>query len=294
MKTIKKNMEHSFNIAIAKEYGVLAAVLIRNFQYWISKNKSEKHNFVNGHYWTFNSTAGLCELFPYMSKDQINRQINMLVEKGVLIKGHFSENPNDRRTWIAFSDDAKWISQNYEMDLAISQNGFSESAKCINEYYNDTNNKHTDNKPNNKPECKPRVYEAEKFAPLNANDVAFADFYRRTFNTDFIWQENTSQSVQRIIDSIENTIRANGDIPDPATMPQYLTDFLNAVYRLNDKWLNERFNPQLIAKQYNQLYNRISNGAKSKQQDELEAYAKAAGVSPEFLAEVAAGLGGSL
>lgn len=151
MKTIKKNMEHSFNITIAKEYGVLAAVLIRNFQYWISKNKSEKHNFVNGHYWTFNSTAGLCELFPYMSKDQINRQINMLVEKGVLIKGHFSENPNDRRTWIAFSDDAKWISQNYEMDLAISQNGFSESAKCINEYYNDTNNKHTDNKPNTPP-----------------------------------------------------------------------------------------------------------------------------------------------
>ena len=147
MKTIKKNMEHSFNIAIAKEYGVLAAVLIRNFQYWISKNKSEKHNFVNGHYWTFNSTAGLCELFPYMSKDQINRQINMLVEKGVLIKGHFSENPNDRRTWIAFSDDAKWISQNYEMDLAISQNGFSESAKCINDLTIDTNNN-----PYNKPD----------------------------------------------------------------------------------------------------------------------------------------------
>jgi hypothetical protein len=138
------------------------------------------------------------------------------------------------------------------------------------------------------------VYEAEKFAPLNANDVAFADFYRKAFKTDFVWQENTSQSVQRIIDSIENTIRANGDTPDPATMPQYLTDFLNAVYRLNDKWLNERFNPQLIAKQYNQLYNRISNGAKSKQQAELEAYAKAAGVSPEFLAEVTAGLGGSL
>jgi hypothetical protein len=162
------------------------------------------------------------------------------------------------------------------------------------EYKNDKNDKNEEEWKEENNLLSQRAREAEKFAPLNANDVAFADFYRRTFNTDFIWQENTSQSVQRIIDSIENTIRANGDIPDPATMPQYLTDFLNAVYRLNDKWLNERFNPQLIAKQYNQLYNRISNGAKSKQQAELEAYAKAAGVSPEFLAEVTAGLGGSL
>jgi hypothetical protein len=178
MKTIKKNMEHSFNIAIAKEYGVLAAVLIRNFQYWISKNKSEKHNFVNGHYWTFNSTAGLCELFPYMSKDQINRQINMLVEKGVLIKGHFSENPNDRRTWIAFSDDAKWISQNYEMDLAISQNGFSESAKCINEYYNDTNNN-----PYNKPDNSKELEIPMSASPTNNipwNEIV--DFFNKTTN----------------------------------------------------------------------------------------------------------------
>ena len=294
MKTIKKNMEHSFNIAVAMEYGVLEAVIIRNFQYWISKNKANKSHFINDHYWTYNSISALQELFPYATTKKVRSCIDKLVEKGVLIKGHFSENPNDRTSWFAFADEGKWIVQNWQMDLPAGENGFADEGKCINEYYNDTNNKHTDNKPNNKPECKPRVYEAEKFAPLNANDVAFADFYRRTFNTDFIWQENTSQSVQRIIDSIENTIRANGDIPDPATMPQYLTDFLNAVYRLNDKWLNERFNPQLIAKQYNQLYNRISNGAKSKQQDELEAYAKAAGVSPEFLAEVAAGLGGSL
>lgn len=167
MKTSRKTMEHTFNIAVAQEYGVLAAVLIRNFQYWISKNKSEKYNFVNGHYWTYNSTAGLCELFPYMSKDQINRQINTLVDKGVLIKGHFSENPSDRRTWIAFSDEAKWISQNYEMDLANSQNGFSDSAKCINssiDIY--TNNKHTNNKPNI------IVEEQQKFVRPTVEDVA--------------------------------------------------------------------------------------------------------------------------
>ena len=27
-------MEHSFDIDVAKEYGILEAVIIRNFQYW--------------------------------------------------------------------------------------------------------------------------------------------------------------------------------------------------------------------------------------------------------------------
>jgi 1,4-dihydroxy-2-naphthoate octaprenyltransferase len=31
-------MEHHFNIAIACKYGVLEAILINNFEYWIKKN----------------------------------------------------------------------------------------------------------------------------------------------------------------------------------------------------------------------------------------------------------------
>lgn len=139
----KKNnsgLIHFFEVDVAVEYGVIEAIIINNFKYWIDKNMKNETHFYDGHYWTYNSAKALCELFPYLSKDQLNRKLNVLVEKGVLIKGHYSDNPTDRTTWFAFSDEAKWISRNYENDLANPQIPFSESAKCI---Y--TNNKHTNN-----------------------------------------------------------------------------------------------------------------------------------------------------
>ena len=56
-------MEHSFDIDVAKEYGILEAVIIRNFQYWITKNRANKANFKDNHYWTYNSLSALKELF---------------------------------------------------------------------------------------------------------------------------------------------------------------------------------------------------------------------------------------
>lgn len=167
MKTRKKNMEHSFNIAVAMEYGILEAVIIRNFQYWISKNKANKAHFVNNHYWTYNSYDALVELFPYATKDQIKKRILRLVEKGVLIIGHFSEDSRDRTNWFAFADEARWIERNGTTNNAEKTNAECESARCINssiDIY--TNNKHTNNKPNI------IVEEQQKFVRPTVEDVA--------------------------------------------------------------------------------------------------------------------------
>jgi hypothetical protein len=135
---------------------------------------------------------------------------------------------------------------------------------------------------------KPPAREAEKFAPLNANDVAFADFYRKAFKTDFVWQENTSEAIQRLADCITDK---GGDME---TMPNNITHFLEACYRLNDQWLNQRFTPSLLAKQFNQLYQRITNGSKQTANYRQGRADNPTGVSAEFLAKIAANLGGSL
>jgi hypothetical protein len=178
MKTIKKNMEHSFNIAVAMEYGVLEAVIIRNFQYWISKNKANKSHFINDHYWTYNSISALQELFPYATTKKVRSCIDKLVEKGVLIKGHFSENPNDRTSWFAFADEGKWIVQNWQMDLPVGENGFASEGKCINEYYDDTNNN-----PYNKPDNSKELEIPMSASPTNNipwNEIV--DFFNKTTN----------------------------------------------------------------------------------------------------------------
>ena len=65
-------MEHGFNVSIAKKYGILEAILIYNFEYWIAKNIANQKNYHNGFYWTYNSTRAFTELFPYVSQRQIS------------------------------------------------------------------------------------------------------------------------------------------------------------------------------------------------------------------------------
>ena len=35
-------MEHSFNIELAKEYGILEAILLKNIWFWIEKNRANE------------------------------------------------------------------------------------------------------------------------------------------------------------------------------------------------------------------------------------------------------------
>ena len=84
------------------------------------------------------------------------------MESGVLIKGHFSENPNDRTTWFAFSDEGKWIGQKGQMDLPVGENGFAPEGKCI----------YTNNKPYSKPNIEKEILkEKVSFCPPTIEDV---------------------------------------------------------------------------------------------------------------------------
>ena len=40
--------EYQFNTELAEKYGVEAAVVIRHFVYWLTKNQVDKKNFKDG------------------------------------------------------------------------------------------------------------------------------------------------------------------------------------------------------------------------------------------------------
>lgn len=102
-------MTHSFDINVAAEYGIEAAIIIQNLQFWISKNIANKTNKMEGKTWTYNSLSAWKELFPYMSPHTIKRVLSELAEKGVILKGNFNKNPYDKTNWFTFVDDAKWL-----------------------------------------------------------------------------------------------------------------------------------------------------------------------------------------
>lgn len=135
---------------------------------------------------------------------------------------------------------------------------------------------------------------AEKFAPLNQNDVAFANFYKQKFKTNYIWQQDTSEAIQRIVDNITDKLGELGGESPPAKMPDHITSFLEAVYNLGDSWLNQRFTPKLLAKQFNQLYNRINNGNRQTENFRGRSTDNPTGVSPEYLARIARELAGEV
>ncbi|MEE1227274.1 MAG: hypothetical protein UHM08_09255 [Bacteroidales bacterium] len=104
-------MVYNFDSNIAKEYGVNEAIMIANFQFWIKKNKANKKNFFDGHYWTYNSKKAFMELFDFWSEQSIKTILNHLKEKGVLITANYNNSPYDRTLWYAFADEEKWIGE---------------------------------------------------------------------------------------------------------------------------------------------------------------------------------------
>ena len=111
-------MQHSFNVNIAKEFGILEAILLNNLEYWIAKNKANGTNFYDGFYWTYNSTKAFNELFPYVSQRQIQNALKKLKEKGIIQTGNYNKSSYDRTLWYAFTTEGETIMQKCKMDYA--------------------------------------------------------------------------------------------------------------------------------------------------------------------------------
>lgn len=132
-------MNYSFDISIAKEYGVNEAIMIENFRFWILKNKANESNFYDGRYWTFNSIRAFKELFPFFTEKTIRTTLNHLKEKGVLISGNYNKNPYDKTSWYAFKDEDKWLCQIGNIDLPFRANGCAQSGEPIPDINTDVN-----------------------------------------------------------------------------------------------------------------------------------------------------------
>lgn len=142
-------MEHSFDIDIAKRYGIPAAVLLKNIHFWIEKNRANEQNFYDGYYWTYNSKKAFAELFPYMTSRQIDYALQKLIDDGLIITGNYNKVAYDRTLWYAITKLGYSILQNCEMETTKMLNGNAENVQPI---PNINAVENTGNKPNKKKE----------------------------------------------------------------------------------------------------------------------------------------------
>lgn len=130
--------EHSFDVELAREFGVNAAILFNNICFWINKNRANGKNFFDGDYWTYNSKRAFAELFPYMSERQVGSALQKLVEARMIKTGNYNEDKRDKTTWYALDINGACMVQKCKFHLTKSYNGNSENVRPL------PYNKHTD------------------------------------------------------------------------------------------------------------------------------------------------------
>ena len=122
-------MMHSFDVEIAAEYGINAAILLQNLDFWIAKNKANKENYIDGRYWTYNSIKAYKELFPYLSERQINTALKKLVDEGLIITGNYNKMAYDHTLWYAITDKGQQLLQKCKIDYAEMSNRLCKNVK---------------------------------------------------------------------------------------------------------------------------------------------------------------------
>ena len=140
-------MEHSFDIKIAKEYGIEAAIILKHLYYWVKRNQLNERHCHEGRYWTYNSIKAFSELFPYLSERQIRYTLSKLKEQGLILTANLNEDPRVRTLWYTLTDKGMALfeqkaqsapAENGKSDLPKMKNTSAKNGKCNSNNINNT------------------------------------------------------------------------------------------------------------------------------------------------------------
>lgn len=95
---------HSFDVEVAKEVGVVPAVMLNNLYFWVRKNEANGANYYDGKYWTYNSKVAFKSLFPYLTARQIGTALSKLKDNGLIETGNYNKSPFDKTTWYTITE----------------------------------------------------------------------------------------------------------------------------------------------------------------------------------------------
>lgn len=163
-------MQHHFDVDLAVKYGVVEAILLNHFEYWIELNKANGKNFYDGLYWTFNSMKAFCEIFPYLSEKKIRNALKNLQSEGLIVTGNYNRLAYDRTLWYALTEKAESILTKGQMEINERANGDTQKGEPI-----------PDNNPDNNPYISSTAGNAraqgkrEKEPAPNLYDKSFAE-----------------------------------------------------------------------------------------------------------------------
>ena len=152
---------HSYNVSVAMDVGINAAVIFYNICFWVEENMANERNLINGKYWTYNTVKAFQKIFPEMTRHQIPYPLKKLEHNGYIEPPHLNHDPYDRTKYYTVCNIQKWISEISEMENENFQN-----VNIYNSNINtNTDNNNTDNSHSNK------VFSGKEEKTINNNKV---------------------------------------------------------------------------------------------------------------------------
>lgn len=129
---------HSFDVAIAKKYGVNCAILYNHVIYWLRINASKGTNFIEGQTWMYETQQEMANFLEYLTFEEVKKAMVKLLDAGLLIKGNFNKNPFDKTAWYTTPDQNSIGFQKTltkapysAIDNALERDGQRFKAPCI-------------------------------------------------------------------------------------------------------------------------------------------------------------------
>lgn len=96
LKINRYKMPHVFEPLFAEKYSMNGAVLIQEIDFWLSVNKANGVNFVDGKYWTYFTADKYCNSHRYFTPTKFHSAIQGLLAEKVIEVGCFNENKFNR------------------------------------------------------------------------------------------------------------------------------------------------------------------------------------------------------
>ena len=122
-------MKHFFDVDVAKEVGVNAAIVYENIAFWVKHNAKQGKNLREGVHWMYATQKELSEQFDYLSIKQTRTALEKLEEHGFIKTGSFNRHGYDRTTWYTITEKAESNSPDGELQLPSRAN--EEPKKAI-------------------------------------------------------------------------------------------------------------------------------------------------------------------
>lgn len=105
-KIVPLGHSNSFDVGIARQLSVNAAIVYNHLVYWLRINKQKNYNQHNGKTWMYESISDMADYFGYLSEKQVSSALSQLVDSNLIIKGNYNKNKFDKTAWYCLENES--------------------------------------------------------------------------------------------------------------------------------------------------------------------------------------------